>query len=273
MQSRLATIVFCLGCATLGIVATDAARADQLPLQPCIPGAAGPPVGIVTAISGRAWAEAEICDAPMGRALGCGESIYAGEHIVTDPGAAVAFTIGQSEVYVAPSAELGVALRSNGEADLMLLRGRARVVDPDGATGAGRRLASGDLVSVGRGDSEISVIAGQPAVLCEYALPLAVGDASLAPGNCTGPGFASRPADHLGVSLADAERCDVATSGDFDPFEVAGGPGLSPFPPSSAPRPPLPSCAFGSCSGAPVVVVSPTKVLIESPAINEPPPP
>ncbi len=270
MQSRLATMIFCLGCATLGIVATGAARADQLPPQPCIPGASGPPVGIVTAISGKAWAEAETCDAPVGRALGCGESIYAGEHIVTDPGASVAFTIEQSEVYVAPNSELGVALGSNGAADLTLLRGRARVVDPDAATGAGRRLASGELVSVGRGDTEISAIAGQPAVICEYAVPLAIGSAVLAPGNCAGPAFASRPADHLGVLLADAERCDVATSDEFDPFDVAGGPGLSPFPPPSVPPPPPPSCAFGSCSGPPVG--PPTKVLIESPGIDEPPP-
>ena len=275
MRHRHSFVVFAACFATLALIATGAARADQPPpgLPACVPGASGPPVGLVVAITGRAWAENDQCEAAAGRALTCGEAIYAGEHVVTESDASVAFTVEQSQVYVAPGSELRVALGADGAADLELLQGRARVVDPDGRIGAGRRLASGKLVSVGRGDTEISAIAGEPAQICEYALPLTIGPGLLDPGNCVGPQLSAHVAAGIGVSLADAGRCEVAD--DFDPFDVASGPGLAPFPPPPVPPPPPPSCAFGTCTPVPPVPPTPPSQppgVIESPGINEPPP-
>ena len=276
MRHRHSLVAFAACFATLAFIATGVARADQPPpgREACVPGASGPPVGLVVAITGRAWAEIERCEAAAGRALTCGEAIYAGERVVTESEASLAFTIEQSQVYVAPGSELRVEVGAGGAADLELLHGRARVVDPDGATGAGRRLASGKLVSVGRGDTEISAIAGEPAKICEYALPLTIGASLLAPGDCVGPQLSAHAAAGIGVSLADAGRCDLADD-DFDPFDVASGPCLAPFPPPPVPPPPPPSCAFGTCTPVPPVPPTPPSQppgVIESPGINEPPP-
>lgn len=277
LRNRFAIAVFGVAIATISIALAGAARADKLPGGPeaCVPGAAGAPIGSVVARTGKPWAESEDCDAAAGRALTCGEAIYAGEHVITDSEASIAFTIAGSEVHVAPNSELRVALGPDGAADVEVLRGRVRVVDPEDSTGVGRRLASGDLVSIGRGDTELSAIAGQPAMICEFAAPLTIGGSLLTPGECTGPNFAAHAAAGIGVSLADAGRCDVADYDAFDPFDVAAGPGLAPFPPPGVPPPPPPSCAFGTCTASPPVNPPPTAPpdVVESPGVDEPPPP
>jgi hypothetical protein len=258
------------------IFLTATANADHVARTACVPGAPGPKAGVVTAISGTAWAESERCGARERQPLACGAVLHEDDHIVTDAGGNVAFEIEQAQVYVGPNSNLRVALDADGAPDLLLLGGRVRVVDPDDVATPGRRLATPELVSVGRGDTEANVPAGTASSICEYARPLALGDAShtLAPGTCAGPNFVASEVTALGVSLADAGRCDLADASRFDPNEVGAGPPGPSFASPLVPPPPPPVCQSGTCTRVvpPPPTPPPSLGVVESPAVNEPPP-
>jgi hypothetical protein len=255
------------------------ASADRLPRTSatCVPGAEGPKAGVVTAISGSVFAESEHCGAIERQPLACGVVLHEGDHLITGAGASVAFEIEQTQVYVGPDSDLRVATDADGAPDLMLVEGRVRVVDPDDVAVPGRRLATPELVSVGRGDTEANAPAGAASSICEYARPIALGDGThtLEPGTCAGPNFAASAVASLGVSLLDAGRCDLADARRFDPTDVAAGPVPSPFPSPLVPPPPQPVCQAGTCT--PFTPVTPPPApplgLVESPGVNEPPPP
>ena len=248
---------------------SSAASADTV----CVPGTQGPDVGIVVALSGDVFAESDECGVRARRPLVCGALVYDGDRVITGAGAAVAFEMQKTRVQVAADSELRVATDASDAPDLELLRGRVRVVDPDAAVDPGRRLATAELVSTGRGDTEAIAIAGQRSTICEYARPLALkptgGGAghTLAPGACSGANFAALDATSVGVSLLDAERCELASR--FDPVDVASAPAPGAFPSPVPPPPPPPTCAAGTCNPPPPPFCCD---IIESPGINEPPP-
>jgi hypothetical protein len=250
---------------------SSAASADTV----CVPGTQGPDVGIVVALSGDVFADGDECGVHSRRPLVCGALVYGGDRVITGAGAAVAFEMQKTRVQVAADSELRVAVDASDAPDLMLLRGRVRVVDPDDAVGPGRRLATQDLVSTGRGDTEAIAIAGERSTICEYAHPLTLtptgGGAghTLEPGACSGANFAALDASSLGVSLLDAGRCELADN--FDPIDVASAPTSGAFPAPLPPPPPPPTCAAGTCNPPPPL--PPTGCnLIESPGVSEPPP-
>jgi hypothetical protein len=252
-------------------------QADWITKETCIPGAPGPKAGVVTALTGEAWAQSERCGALERRPLLCGSVLFEDDHVVTGAGGNVAFEIEQSQVYVGPDSDLRVATGADGAPDLLLVGGRVRVVDPDDVVGPDRRLATPDLVSVGRGDTEAIAGADVPSSICVYARAISVGDAShpLAPGSCAGPVFVASDVAGLGVSLVDAGRCDYADAGDFVPTDVAAGPPPQRFLSPLVPPPPPPVCQGGTCTSVnPGPPTPPVRVLrvIESPAVNEPPP-
>lgn len=251
---------------------SSAASADTV----CVPGTQGPDVGIVVALSGDVFAESDECGVRARRPLVCGAVLYGGDRLITGAGSAVAFEMQHTRVQVAADSELRVATDASDAPDLMLLRGRVRVVDPDDAIGPGRHLATADLVSTGRGDTEAIAIAGQRSTICEYARPLALkptgGGAghTLAPGACSGADFAALEAASVGVSLLDAERCELADNR-FNPIDVASAPASGAFPSPVPPPPPPPTCEAGTCNPPP----PPPPFccdIIESPGVNEPPP-
>jgi hypothetical protein len=251
------------------------ARADRPPRSAavCVPGAEGPTVGVVQQLTGNAWAFSEHCDEVARRPLACGVLIHEGDHVVTDADGAVAFDVGSSRVHVGPDAEVIVATDANGMPDLALRKGRARIVDPDGAV-ADRRLATPDLVSVGHGDTEAGAVAGEPSYVCAYDGVLSVGaktPRAVAPGACAGPDASLRDAATLSVSLLAAGRCDLALlDDDFDPVDVAAGPPGFLFPRPVVLAPPPPFCQAGTCSST---NPGPNPVgIVESPGMSEPPP-
>ena len=254
---------------------SSAASADTV----CVPGTQGPDVGIVVALSGNVLAESDDCGIRARRPLACGAAIYGGDRLITGAGSAVAFEMQQTRVQVAADSELRIATDASDAPDLVLLRGRVRVVDPDDAVDPGRRLATADLVSTGRGDTEAFAIAGQHSTICEYARPLALTPAgggarhTLAPGACSGANFAARDAAAVGVSLLDAGRCELADNR-FDPIDVASAPAPGAFPSPVPPPPPPPSCEAGTCNPPPPPPPPPPFCcdIIESPGVNEPPP-
>jgi hypothetical protein len=248
---------------------SSAASADTV----CVPGTQGPDVGIVVALSGDVFAESEECGVRTRRPLACGEAVRGGDRLVTGAGSAIAFEMQHTRVQVAADSELRVATDASDAPDLMLLRGRVRVVDLDDAVAPGRRLATADLVSTGRGDTEAIAIAGQRSTICEYARPLALtptgGGArhTLEPGACSGANLAALDAASVGVSLLDAERCELADN--FDPIDVASAPAPA-FPSPVPPPPPPPTCEAGTCNPPPPPL--PSFDIIESPGENPPPP-
>jgi len=251
---------------------SSAASADTV----CVPGTQGPDVGIVVALSGDVFADRDECGVHTRRPLACGALVYGGDRLVTGAGAAVAFEMQKTRVQVAAESEVRVATDASDAPDLMLLRGRVRVVDPDDAVVPGRRLATAELASVGRGDTEAIAPAGQRSTICEYARPLALKPAgggtghTLAPGACSGANLAALDAASVGVSLLDAERCDLADNR-FEPIDVASAPAPGAFPSPMPPQPPSPTCEAGTCNPPP----PPPPVccdVIESPGVNEPPP-
>ncbi len=252
-----------------------AANADTV----CVPGTQGPDVGIVVALSGEVFAESEDCGVRTRRPLACGESIHGGDRLITGAGSAVAFEMQKTRVQVAEDSALRVATDASDAPDLVLLSGRVRVVDPDDAVAPGRHLATADLVSSGRGDTEAISPAGERSTICEYARPLSLqsgrGGAShtLEPGACSGARFAALDAASVGVSLLDAARCELADNR-FDPIDVASAPTPGPFPSPIPPSPLPPTCAAGTCDPPPPPPPPPPFCcdVIESPAINEPPP-
>lgn len=261
--------------AMLLLALSPAANADTV----CIPGTQGPDVGIVVALSGEVFAESDECNVRTRRPLACGESIHGGERVITGAGSAVAFEMQKTRVQVAADSELRVATDASDAPDLVLLHGRVRVVDPDDAIAPGRRLATADLVSTGRGDTEAIARSGERGAICEYARPLALKPAgggaghTLEPGACSGASFAALGAASLGVSLLDAERCELADDR-FDPIDVASAPSGN-FPSPVPPPPPPPSCEAGTCNPPPPPPPPPPPFccdVIESPAVNEPPP-
>ena len=218
---------------------SSAANADTV----CVPGTQGPDVGIVVALSGEVFAESDDCGVRTRRPLACGEAIHGGDRLITGAGSAVAFEMQKTRVQVAADSELRVATDASDAPDLVLLRGRVRVVDPDDAVDPGRHLATADLVSSGRGDTEAIALAGERSTICEYARPLALKSSgggaghTLEPGACSGASFAALDAASVGVSLLDAARCELADDR-FDPIDVASAPASgsfpSPLPPSAA---------------------------------------
>jgi hypothetical protein len=256
------------------MVLSSVARADTV----CVPGTQGPEVGIVVALSGDVFAESEDCGVRARRPLGCGAVVYGGDRLIAGAGSAVAFEMQQTRVQVAADSELRVAVDASDAPDLALLRGRVRVVDPDAVGEPGRRLATADLVSTGRGDTEAIAIAGERSTICEYARPLVLtpigGGArhTLAPGACSGANFAALDAASVGVSLLDAERCELADNR-FDPIDVASAPASGSFPSPVPPPPPPPTCQAGTCDPPPPPPPPPFCCdVIESPGVNEPPP-
>lgn len=253
---------------------SSAANADTV----CVPGTQGPDVGIVVALSGEAFAESDECGVRTRRPLACGVAIHGGERVITGAGSAIAFEMQKTRVQVAADSELRVATDASDAPDLMLLRGRVRVMDPDDAVDPGRRLATSDLVSVGRGDTEAIALAGERSSICEYARPLALKSSgggagyTLEPGDCSGASFAALDAAAVGVSLLDAARCELADNR-FDPIDVASAPSGS-FPSPVPPPPPPPSCEAGTCNPPPPPPPPPPFCcdLIETPPVNEPPP-
>ncbi len=254
---------------------SSAANADTV----CVPGTQGPDVGIVVALSGDVFAESDECGVRTRRPLACGAFVYGGDRLITGAGAAVAFEMQKTRVQVAADSELRVDVDASDAPDLVLLRGRVRVVDPDDVVDPGRRLATADLVSIGRGDTEAIAIAGERSTICEYARALALtptgGGArhTLEPGACSGASFAALDAASLGVSLLDAARCELADDR-FDPIDVASAPAPGAFPSPVPPPPPPPSCEAGICNPPPPPPPPPPFCcdLIESPGVNEPPP-
>jgi len=253
---------------------SSAASADTV----CVPGTQGPDVGIVVALSGDVFAESDECGVRTRRPLACGAFVYGGDRLITGAGSAVAFEMQKTRVQVAADSELRVDTDASDAPDLVLLRGRVRVVDPDDVVEPGRRLATADLVSTGRGDTEAIAIAGERSTICEYARPLALtsigGGArhTLEPGACSGANFAALDAGSLGVSLFDAERCELADDR-FDPIDVASAPSGD-FPSPVPPPPPPPYCEAGTCNPPPPPPPPPPFCcdVIESPPVNEPPP-
>ena len=244
----------------------------------CVPGAPGPNVGVVTAISGTAWAQSERCGSIERRPLACGTVLYEDDHVITRANANVAFEIEQAQVHVGPDSDLRVTAGADGAPDLLLLEGRVRVVDADAAVVPDRRLATPGLVSVGRGDTEANVPRAGASSICEYARPIVLGDGSrtLEPGTCAGPNFVASDVAVLGISLIDAGRCDYADA-DFDPTDVAAGPVPASFPSPLVKPPPEPVCQAGTCRSVippPPTPKPPTLPLdvIESPGVNKPPP-
>jgi hypothetical protein len=276
MRNRNCWVAGGIPSAALGMLLmalSSAARADSV----CVPGTQGPEVGVVVALSGDVFAESDDCGVRSRRPLVCGALVYGGDRLITGAGAAVAFEMQKTRVQVAADSELRVATDALDAPDLMLLRGRVRVVDPDGAVDPGRRLATADLASVGRGDTEAIAIAGERSTICEYARPLVLtpigGGARhrLAPGACSGANFAALDAASVGVSLLDAERCEVADNR-FDPIDVASAPAPGAFPSPVPPPPPPPTCQAGTCNPPPPPPPPFCCDLIESPGVNEPPP-
>jgi hypothetical protein len=238
-------------------------------------------LGTVVALSGSATAALEGCPPA---AAGCDGAVYAGDHLVTGAGASVALRAGGRYVQLGPDSELVVSSTSEGGPDLLLLRGRMRVVaEEEVQVGPPPRIATPDLETVSPGDDTEAIAEVDPArsSLCSWAGPIQVrpraGGAAVdaSAGQCVGArngaALAASAGGALAVSLLDAARCGLADLGDLTPFQVAGGPPVPGFPVAPFAMPPAPYCQSGSCGGT--HGTPPTHIpVVESPAGFEPPP-
>jgi hypothetical protein len=239
-------------------------------------------VGHVAALSGNAVAQRP---GQPPRPLGCRDTVYQGEWVVTSEGSHAGILLGELLAHVGERSALRVGLTPSETADMVLETGAVRVIDPRD-TGALARLAVLDAAAEVRGnDAEGYVFAektGRYAMLCEWdePLPVARGDEKAAadPGKCV----IAKPREPL--YLADAHDQRLGTPAEdacplgpvigaldqhFSPTDVAAGPAQPPWsgPPTGPARPSRSPCE-PSADGCRTVVTEPPPPIV----VIEPPP-
>jgi hypothetical protein len=214
-------------------------------------------VGEVAALSGNVVAQRP---GEPPRPLGCRDTVYQGEWVVTSKGSHAGILLGELLAHVGERSALRVGLTPSETADMILETGAVRVIDPR-ETGASAQLAVLDAAAQVRGnDAEGYVFAektGRYAMLCEWDEPLTVArdeeKAAADPGKCV----IAKPSEPL--YLADAHDQRLGTPAEdacplgpvigaldqhLSPADVAAGPPQPPW--SSAPtgpaRPPRSPC-------------------------------
>jgi hypothetical protein len=214
-------------------------------------------VGHVAALSGNVVAQRP---GEPPRPLGCRDTVYQGEWVVTSEGSHAGILLGELLAHVGERSALRVALTPSETADMVLETGAVRVIDPRD-TGALARLAVLDAAAQVRGnDAEGYVFAektGRYAMLCEWDEPLTVArdeeKAAADPGKCV----IAKPSEPL--YLADAHDQRLGTPAEdacplgpvigaldqhLSPADVAAGPPQPPWsgPPTGPARPPRSPC-------------------------------
>jgi hypothetical protein len=171
-------------------------------------------VGRVTAISGEVSAVRE-GGAP--RPLACGDAVFAGESVVTAPGAGAGLLLGDDLLAtVGESSSLEVGRTPAGTPDATLARGAVRVIDAREGAQPGRLAAGTAAARVAGGDSEAYVLAekaGGYAMFCEWDSPLAVDrgaeSRTAAPTQCV----IAKPYEPLFVADAHQDRMPAGPDG------------------------------------------------------------
>jgi hypothetical protein len=230
-------------------------------------------VGQVAAVSGKVVAQRP---GQPPRPLGCRDTVYQGEWVVTSEGSRAGILLGEVLAQVGERSSLRVGRTPSDTADMVLDAGVVRVIDPRDA-GALAQLAVLDAAAQVRGnDAEGYVFAektGRFAMLCEWdeALPVARADekAVADPGKCV----IAKPREPL--YLADAHDARLATPPEdacplgpvigaldhhLSPAEVAAGPLEPPWssPPAGPARPPRSPCEASTAGcGDGVIVIEP----------------
>jgi hypothetical protein len=202
----------------------------------------GDAVGRVAALSGKVVAQRP---GQEPRPLGCRDSVYQGEWVVTSEGSSAGILLGEVLAQVGERSSLRVGLTPSETADMALEAGAVRVIDPRDE-GAQARLAVLNAVAQVRGnDAEGYVFSektGRYAMLCEWdeALPVARADekAVADPGKCV----IAKPREPLYRADAHDERlatppedaCPLgpvigALDHHLSPADVAAGPPQPPW--------------------------------------------
>jgi hypothetical protein len=220
-------------------------------------------VGEVTALSGRASA---VREGGTPRPLACGDKVYEGESVTTEPGSGAGLLLGNDLLaQVGEGSTLSLGRTGAGTPDATLKRGSVRVIDAREGQAPARLAAGSAAARVAGGDSEAYLLAekaGGYAMFCEWDAPLAVerGNESrtASPTQCV----IAKPEEPLYVANAHEERMpagpdgcppgNVAALGPHfpDAADVAAGPPAVAF--SAAPND-LPGFAMMPCEdpGAP----------------------
>lgn len=125
---------------------------------------AGPEVGRVVAVEGRALAAAPGSPA---RVLVCGDPVHADERISTEPGARLVLARDAQHVHVGP-ASVVIVRRGAGGRQLVLVHGEARLLDGRELPSSRIATAAGVLPLAGA-DLEIRRLASGALEVCDWA--------------------------------------------------------------------------------------------------------
>jgi hypothetical protein len=152
------------------------ALALLVPLLLLAPVAAGAdePVGHVTSLVGDVRASGPGGD---GRALACGDPVFAGDTVTTGSGASAGILMDEVLARVDAESALTVGRTGAGTPDARLDRGRVRVIDARDAGEPARLAARSAEMRVAGSDAEAYVLSekvGPYAMFCEWDAPLAV---------------------------------------------------------------------------------------------------
>jgi hypothetical protein len=171
------------------------------------------PVGHVTSLVGDVSATGP---GGAGRALACGDPVFAGDTVTTGDGASAGILMDDVLARVDAESALTVGRTAAGTPDTRLDRGRVRVIDARDAGEPARLAARNAEMRVAGSDAEAYVLSekvGPYAMFCEWDAPLAVS---------RGP--ESKQADPLHCVIAkDAEPLYVANAHD-ERIPATGGP-------------------------------------------------
>lgn len=192
-----------------------------LALAPPVAAGAQSAVGQVTSVVGDVRASGP---GGAGRALACGDTVYAGDTISTAPGASAGILMDDVLARVDGGSSLSVGHTDSGTPDAQLENGRVRVIDARDAGGPARLGARNAEVRVAGNDAEAYVLSekvGAYAMFCEWDAPLAVrrGDEmqSADPDHCV----IAKDAEPLYVADAHEERIPAA-GGETCPPDLGG---------------------------------------------------
>jgi hypothetical protein len=210
------------------------------------------PVGQVMTLTGGATAvDGNGCS----RILACGSSLYGGETLTTGGTSSAGFLVGDVLSQVGADSKVKIGTTPSGAADVTLVKGNVRVIDPR-ESGPPVRLSALDTSTQFTGNSAGAAISdGRAAYCADSPIPVTQGGrtTSADPGACdataAGGAFAAGGAGGGGgaTPISGGSCMQVAANSHVQPLPpVSSPPGDTPFPdpPESPPRNP---CEVGAC--------------------------
>ena len=208
------------------------------------------PVGQVMTLTGGATA---VDGSGCSRILACGSSLYAGETVTTGGTSSAGFLVGDVLSQVGADSRVTIGATPSGAADVTLVKGNVRVIDPRESGPPVQLSALGTSTQFTGNSAGAAITDGQAAYCADSPIPITQGGRTTTadPGACNatvaGGAFAAGGGGGGVAPISGGSCMQVAGTSHVQPLPpVSSPPGNTPLPdpPESPPRNP---CEVGAC--------------------------